>query len=41
MGRRDALLYTTALYDDYVENDIPIGEIMRDAAASSAAEALA
>jgi pyrroloquinoline-quinone synthase len=41
VGAQMRLLYTTALYLDYVEKELPIREIMPEAAASDAAAALA
>src|SRR5689334_24672903 len=41
VGAQMRLLYTTALYTDYVAKDIPLRDIMPDAAASEAAAALA
>jgi pyrroloquinoline-quinone synthase len=41
VGAQMRLLYTTALYQDYVEKELPLREIMSEAASSNAAAALA
>jgi pyrroloquinoline-quinone synthase len=41
VGAQMRLLYTTALYQDYVEKELPLREIMSEAASSDAAAALA